>query len=525
MKILVSDSISKEGVERLSKHYEVEVKTGLSKEELLKIIHLYSALIVRSETKVDRDIIYAGKNLKIIGRAGVGVDNIDLNAATERGIIVVNAPEGNTVSACEHTLALMLALARNIPDANASLKRLEWKRKEFTGVELYGKILGIIGLGRIGLAVAQRALSFGMEVIGYDPFITKEKVLEIGIQPVTLDELYNRSNFITLHIPLNQETRNLMNKEAFLKMKRGIRIINCARGGIINEQDLLWAIEEGIIAGAAIDVFEKEPPGDIPILHSNKVIVTPHLGASTVEAQERVAQIVVEDIIRALKGEPVKNGVNISTIKNPEILQFLKLAELLGRFVSQLIDGAVNNIEVIYSGKITSYDYSPATANAIAGILKQRLTEPVNLVNALLIAKQRGISISERKVSETEGFENLITLSINDGKAKVAGTLLENKEARLIKYNNYYLNVSFSDYMLFTEHIDVPGIIGKIGSVLGANKINIGFMQVGRYDGSAVMVLSVDSPVNDEVLEEIRKVENIKLVRRILLTSKEIEED
>jgi D-3-phosphoglycerate dehydrogenase len=521
----VSDPISKDGIARLSQHYDVDVKTGLGKEELLKIIPLYSALIVRSETKVDRDIIYAGKNLKIIGRAGVGVDNIDLNSATERGIIVVNAPEGNTISACEHTLALMLALARNIPNANVSLKRLEWKRKEFTGVELYGKTLGIIGLGRIGLAVAQRALSFGMEIIGYDPFIAKEKVLENGIQPVTLDELYMRSDFITLHIPLNQDTKNLINREAFLKMKKGIRIVNCARGGIINEQDLLWAIEEGIVAGAAIDVFEKEPPGDTPILHSNKIIVTPHLGASTVEAQEKVAQIVVEDVIRALKGEPVKNGVNISTIKNPEILQFLKLTELLGRFASQLIDGPVNSIEVIYSGKITNYDYSPATANAIAGVLKEKLTEPVNIVNAMLIAKQRGISFSERKVSETEGFENLITVAINDGNVKVSGTLLENKESRLIKYNNYYLNVSFSDYMLFTEHIDVPGIIGKIGSVLGANKINIGYMQVGRSDGSAVMVLSVDSPVNDEVLKEIRKVENIKLVRRILLSSREMEED
>jgi D-3-phosphoglycerate dehydrogenase len=525
LKVLVSDPISKEGIEKLSQYYEVDVKTGLSKEELLSIIPRYSALIVRSETKVDRDVIYAGENLKIIGRAGVGVDNIDLDSATERGIIVVNAPEGNTISACEHTFALMLALARNIPDANAALKRLEWKRKEFTGVELYGKTLGIIGLGRIGLAVAQRALSFGMSVIGYDPFITKEKIIELGIQPVSLEELYRRSDFLTLHIPLNQDTRDLINKEAFLKMKKGIRIINCARGGIINEQDLLWAIEEGIVAGAAIDVFEKEPPGDVPILHSNKIIVTPHLGASTVEAQDRVAQIVVEDIIRALKGEPVKNGVNISTIKNPEILQFLRLAELLGRFGSQLVDAPINSIEVMYSGRITSYDYTPVTANAIAGVLKEKLTGPVNIVNALLIARQRGITFSERKTSDTEGFENLITVGINDGSVRVAGTLLENKETRLIRYNNYYLNVSFSDYMLFTEHIDVPGIIGKIGSILGANKINIGYMQVGRSDKDAVMVLSIDSPVDDEILEEIKRIENISLVKRILLTSRNVEED
>ncbi|HOL55734.1 MAG TPA: hydroxyacid dehydrogenase, partial [bacterium] len=259
MRVLIADPISKKGIELLSKYCQVDVKTGLGKESLLEIIPLYDALIVRSETKVDRDVIFAGSKLKIIGRAGVGVDNIDVNAATERGIIVVNAPEGNTISACEHTFALMLSLARNIPSANYSLKRGEWKRKEFTGVELYGKTLGVIGLGRIGLAVSQRALSFGMEVIGYDPYIVGERITEMGIKPVSLDELYSRSDFITVHTPLNADTKDFINKDAFLKMKQGVRIINCARGGIINERDLIWAIEEGIVAGAGIDVFEKEP--------------------------------------------------------------------------------------------------------------------------------------------------------------------------------------------------------------------------------------------------------------------------
>lgn len=525
MKVLIADPISKSGIDLLSKYCEVDVKTGLSKENLIEIIPVYDALIVRSETKVDRDVISAGKNLKIIGRAGVGVDNIDVDSATERGIIVVNAPEGNTISACEHTFALMLSLARNIPDANASLKRGEWKRKEFIGVELYGKTLGVIGLGRIGLAVSQRALSFGMEVIGYDPYITKERIIEMGIKPVTLEELYANSDFITLHTPLTSDTRNLIDKSAFLKMKRGVRIINCARGGIINEQDLIWAIEEGIVAGAAIDVFEKEPPpSDSPILKNNKIIVTPHLGASTVEAQERVAQIVVEDILRLFRGEPIKNGVNIGTIKNPEIFPFMKLGDLLGRFAVQLMDTPVNSIDVIYSGKITGYDCNPITASTISGVLQQGLTVPVNLVNAFLIAKQRGISISERRISETEGFENLITLELNRN-VRVSGTLLENKEARLIKYNNYYLNVAFSTHMLFTEHIDVPGIIGRIGTILGANNINIGFMQVGRSERDAVMILSVDSPVSDDILQDIKKIENIKLVKRIYLGGKRLEED
>lgn len=316
---------------------------------------------------------------------------------------------------------------------------------------------------------------------------------------------------------MTSDTRNLIDRSAFLKMKHGVRIINCARGGIINEQDLIWAIEEGIVAGAAIDVFEKEPPpSDSPILKNNKIIVTPHLGASTIEAQERVAQIVVEDILRLFRGEPIKNGVNIGTIKNPEIFPFMKLGDLLGRFAVQLIDTPVNKIDVIYSGKITEYDCNPITASAISGVLQQGLTVPVNLVNAFLIAKQRGISISERRISETEGFENLITLELN-GNVRVSGTLLENKEARLIKYNNYYLNVAFSTHMLFTEHIDVPGIIGKIGTILGANNINIGFMQVGRSERDAVMILSVDSPVNDDILQKIKKIENIKLVKRIYL--------
>jgi D-3-phosphoglycerate dehydrogenase len=308
-------------------------------------------------------------------------------------------------------------------------------------------------------------------------------------------------------------------------MKRGVRIINCARGGIINEQDLIWAIEEGIVAGAAIDVFEKEPPpSDSPILKNSKIIVTPHLGASTVEAQERVAQIVVEDILRMLRGEPVKNGVNIGTVRNPEIFPFMRLGELLGKFAVQLMDVPVNRIDVIYNGKITEYDCNPITASVISGVLQYGLTVPVNIVNAFLIAKQRGVSISERRISETEGFENLLTLELN-GKLRVSGTLLENKEARLIRYNNYYLNVAFSNHMLFTEHIDVPGIIGKIGTILGVNNINIGFMQVGRSEKDAVMILSVDSPVGDEILKEIRKIENIKLVRRINLGERKVEED
>jgi len=515
-KILVSDPVAKAGVEILQKVYPVDSRQKLTPEELIAIIPEYDALVVRSETKVTKEVIAAAKNLKVIGRAGVGVDNIDVEAATQRGIIVLNAPEGNTIAATEHTMAMMMALARNVPQAYASLQNGLWERSKFTGVEVRGKTLGILGLGRIGSGVAKRALAMEMKVVVYDPFIRAEQAEALGVEIADLDEIFAQADFITLHLPLTADTRKLLNKTAFAKMKKGVRIINVARGGVIDEADLAAAIEEGIVAGAAIDVFEKEPvdPNN-PLLKSPKVIATPHLGASTAEAQVGVAVDVAHGVLAALRGEPVTTAVNMAPIPAHvmEVIRpFFNLAERMGCLSATLANGRIQSIDVEFAGNISEVDTKMLTVAVIKGALSPFLQESVNYVNAPGLAKSRGIKIKEVKIKETDNFANLLKVRVVTDKdyCCVKGTLF-GKEGRIVMINDYRVDFVPQGWLMIGPHIDRPGIIGKVGTFLGASGINIASMQVGRSEkaGNQMMVLSVESAIPQTVLEQLKSVDGI----------------
>ncbi len=527
MRILVSDPLSEEGLKILKevKEFQVDVKTELKPEILKEEIKNYDALIVRSATKVTKDIIGAAKNLKVIGRAGVGLDNVDLEAATQKGIIVMNTPGGNTISTAEHTTSMILALSRNIPQANASTKKGEWKRSKFMGVELYGKALGIIGLGRIGTEVAKRALSFGMKILAYDPFLSREVAENLGIEVAELKDLLARSDYITVHTPLTEETKHLISTKEFGLMKTGVRIINCARGGIIDEAALLNAIKEGKVAAAALDVFEKEPlPPDSELLKLDNVIVTPHLGASTEEAQVNVAIEVAEIVRDALLGKGIRNAANYPCIE-AEVCKFLEpyinLTEKLGVFSSQLVEGRFQELSINYSGEITQYDLSPLTMSLVKGILSPILKETVNFINAVSLAKERGIRIKEGKTSKEEEFVNLIQLEIKTDKETriISGTLSANKKPRIVKIDDYYVEVSPSGEMIMIQNWDRAGIIGNLGTLLGKHNINIAAMTFGREKpgGKAITILNVDSPVSAEIMDKIKKTENILAVKVIRL--------
>lgn len=517
MKILVSDPVSDQGVEILQKEYEVDVKIKLPIEELIAIIPQYDALVVRSETKVTRAVIEAAANLKVIGRAGVGVDNIDVEAATQKGIVVLNAPEGNTIAATEHTMAMMLALARNVPQAHASLKSGQWLRSKLMGVEMRGKTLGILGLGRIGTGVAKRALAMEMNVVAYDPFISAEQAAAMGIQLLELEEIFPIADFITLHLPFTAETKYLLNKENFAKMKPSVRIINCARGGVIHEGDLAEAVEQGIIAGAAIDVFEKEPVDpENPLLKLDRVIVTPHLGASTAEAQVGVAVDVAKGIIAALKGEPIATAVNMAPIQSHvlEVIRpYFNLAEKMGCLAINLAEGRITAVDVEYNGDISEVDTKMLTTAMIKGLLNSILTEHINYVNAPGVAKARGIKIREVKSKETANFANLITVRVHTDKKThvVAGTLFGHEEGRIVMIDGYRVDVDPQGWLIVGLHLDRPGIIGHVGTALGSDGININSMQVGRTEvaGTNIMVMSVDSDVPAAVMLKIKAVDGI----------------
>ncbi|MBU3958816.1 MAG: phosphoglycerate dehydrogenase [Candidatus Omnitrophica bacterium] len=526
MKILVSDPLSDEGLKILTsvKEFQVDVKLKLTPEALKDTIKDYDALIVRSATKVTRDIIEAAKKLRLIGRAGVGLDNIDLEAATARGIIVMNTPGGNTISTAEHTLSMILALSRNIPQANASTKQGEWKRSQFMGVELYNKILGIIGLGRIGREVAKRAFSFGMKILAYDPFLSKEVAESLGVEIVELKGLLRRSDYITVHTPLTEETKHIISTDEFALMKKGARVINCARGGIIDEEALVSAIKEGKIAGAAIDVFEKEPLIDSELSRLDNVITTPHLGASTEEAQVNVAIEVAQIVRDALLGKGIRNAANYPCVEAEvyKILEpYINLSEKLGIFSSQLIEGRFQELNINYSGDIIQYDLSPLTMALVKGLLSPILKETVNFINATSLAKERGIKIKEAKSSKEEEFVTLIQLEIKTDKEtkRVAGTLSPNKQPRIVKVDDYYVELSPLGEMIVIRNWDKPGIIGNLGTLLGQHNINIAAMTFGRQTagGKAITVLNVDSPVSSKVLEQIKKTENILAVKVIKL--------
>lgn len=528
IKVFIADPLSEDGIfplrEEKDLNLEIIVDTGNSQEELIEKIKDVDALIVRSATKVTREVIEAAKNLKLIGRAGVGVDNIDLQAATEHGIIVVNAPDGNTNSAAEHTIAMMTSLARHIPQAYLSLKNGKWDRKTYVGVELKNKTLGVIGLGRIGTEVAFRAKGQRMNIMAYDPFLTEERAKELGVTKATVDEICQQADFITVHTPLLPETKNLINKEKFALMKPGVRIINCARGGIINEDDLYDAIVEGKVAGAALDVFVEEPATDHKLLTLPQVIATPHLGASTVEAQESVAVDVSNDIIKYFKTGTVTNPVNMPSIPKEllaEVEPFFELAEKLGAFLSQVTTEPLKEINLFYAGEIANYDVRPLTANTLKGYLKKTHGENVNDVNARYLTERVGVKINENKTTTAKGFTNLITVEVitENETHSIAGTLLNGLGARIVKVENFVVDVIPEGHLLYIKNIDKPGAIGRVATKLAEKDINIATMQVGRKQvgGAAVMILSIDNEVTPEDLVYVEQLENIDEVKAITL--------
>ncbi|MDI3256196.1 MAG: phosphoglycerate dehydrogenase [Kyrpidia sp.] len=525
-KILVSDPISEEGLKQLMEapDVQVDIRPGLPPEELRQIIDEYDALLVRSQTKVTAGLLEGARRLKAIGRAGVGVDNIDVEAATRRGIIVVNAPDGNTISTAEHTFAMLMSLARNIPQAHISIKSGKWDRKSFVGVELRGKTLGILGLGRIGTEVAKRAGAFGMTVLAYDPFLTAERADKLGIESVSVEEVCRRSDFITVHTPLTKETRHLIGAAQFALMKPGVRILNCARGGIIDERALFAAIENGTVAGAALDVFEEEPPKENPLLASDRVIATPHLGASTVEAQINVAIDVGEEILNILRDRPFKNAVNLPSLPADvmrAVQPYLTLGEKLGQLVSQLVAGRLSSIEIAYGGSVAEREVAPVSRTILKGILAYHHGDEVNFVNAPFIAETLGIAVTETKTGKHRVFNDWISVNLttDQGTHSAAGTLFNGLGPRIVQIDGYSVDIPPQGTLLITRHIDQPGIIGQVGSLLGAAGVNIAAMQVGRREigGQAVMVLAVDKPVDAETLGGICRVPGILEVRDVLL--------
>ncbi|MDA8334955.1 MAG: phosphoglycerate dehydrogenase [Peptococcaceae bacterium] len=525
MKVLVLDNVAEEGLVPLRQEPEldVDVRGKMSEDELCACIGDYEGVIVRSATRVTARVLEAATRLKVVGRAGVGVDNIDLDAATRYGILVVNAPDGNTIAAAEHTMALMLALARLIPQACSSLRDGRWDRKAFMGVELKGKTLGVLGLGRIGSEVAKRALAMEMRVVAFDPFINEDKAALLGVNVLPLDEVFKEADFITSHLPLTQDSRYIINERAFSMMKDGVRVINCARGGIVDEADLFRAMESGRVAGAALDVFEKEPATGHPLLRFPNFIATPHLGASTREAQLGVAVDVSREIVAALKGRLVKNTVNVPSI-NPQSLAvikpFLSLAEKLGHFLSQAVNGRMKKVEVTYSGELLQYEVTPLTTAVVKGLLDPILQQGVNYVNATLLAKNRGIQVFSTTTANG-GYNNLITVRVvtDQEEMSIAATVFHGSDFRLVSVDGYRVDAVPEGHMLYIPHIDRPRIIGPVGSLIGAHNINIAGMQVGRkvVGGKAIMLLQVDAEVPDETLREITRLEGVLGVRKLFV--------
>jgi D-3-phosphoglycerate dehydrogenase len=526
MKVLVMDGVSEDGLKPLRENPELEVIIGskMTEDELCSAIASYDAMIVRSATKVTAKVFESAENIKVVGRAGVGVDNIDLEAATKKGVLVVNAPDGNTIAACEHTIAMMLALARNIPQAVSKMKDGVWDKKAFLGVELRGKTLGVLGLGRIGSSVAKRAQAMEMNVIAYDPFITEENAARLAVDVMSLEDVFKKADFITIHMPKTKNSAHLINEQTIAQMKDGVRIINCARGGIVEEEALYQAMVAGKVAGAALDVFEKEPNTESPLLGLPNFIATPHLGASTREAQINVAVDVAGEIVNALTGKLVKNTVNIPSV-SPKALAiikpFLGLAEKLGRFHAHLVNGRIKKVEVVYSGDLAGQEVAPLTTALLKGLLDPILQESVNFVNAPLLAKNRGIQVFQTMDGDSEGYANLISIRVyTDTEDKcLAGTLFGNNDPRLVMIDGYRIDAVPSQHMLYIPHLDKPRIIGPVGTLIGEHSINIAGMQVGRKEigGKAVMILAVDGLVPDETLKEIAAIDGILDVKMINL--------
>ncbi len=523
MRILVAEPLAHEGVELLRAHHDVDERPGLDPAGYAAILPDYDALVVRSQVQVDAALIAAGRRLVVIGRAGVGVDNVDLEAATRAGIVVVNAPTGNTIAAAEHTLALLYAVARRVAAADASLRRGEWKRAEFTGVELRGRTLGIVGLGKIGQAIAARARAMEMTVLGTDPFVSAEQAAHHGVELVELGALLERSDAVTLHVPLSRATRGLIGSKELARMKRDAIVLNVARGGIVDEAALAVALTAGRLGGAGIDVFEHEPPTDSPLLDAPNTVLTPHLGASTAEAQVLVAEEVAAQVLDVLAGRPARYAVN-APLLTPEtaraIAPYLPLAELLGRFFAQFARAGVRTLTLEVAGELAAFDVGPLTAAVLRGLLETATTERVNLVNAGALAKARGITVVERKTPEAGQFSSLLTLSgeVHGATTTVGGTVAAG-EPRLVRIDEYWLDMVPASTMLVTRHHDRPGTMGRIGLMLGEADVNISAMHLARSAprADAIMVLAVDEDVPAEVVEAIGAFEAVMDVWTIRL--------
>jgi D-3-phosphoglycerate dehydrogenase len=525
LKVLISDNISPKCIEILKKSgLEVDVKTGMKPEELKACISDYHGLIIRSATKVTSGIINAAKNLKVIGRAGSGLDNVDKTAATKKGIVVMNTPGGNTITTAEHTISLMVSLARQIPQATMSMKRGKWEKKKFMGIELFNKTLGVIGIGNIGSQVAKRAQGLAMNVIAYDPFLSEDAAKAMGVEKVDFQELLRRSDFITIHTPITPETKNMINKETIKMMKKGVRIINCARGGIINEKDLYDALIDGKVAGAALDVFEEEPPKNNPLLALNNVICTPHLGASTKEAQENVAIAVAEQVADYLINNTIRNAVNFPSIPSdqvPKLQPYINLAEKLGLFAAQIFKGGVSEMTIEYRGEASEINTDPVTIAAIKGFLTPILEETVNFVNAPVIAKERGIEVKETKSTDAGDYQSMVVIRLKakDKESYVSGTLFSKKDPRIVGIDNFKVEIVPDGELLFMYNNDKPGVIGNIGTLLSKNNINIARMHFGRetMGGRAISVVTIDTPATPHIMEEIKRLPNILSVKQITL--------
>jgi len=517
VKVMVADSLSPRAAELLRERgIEVVERPGLSAAELVAAIGPHEGLAVRSASMVSAEVIAAAPKLKVIGRAGVGVDNIDIAAATASGIVVMNAPYGNSITTAEHTVALLFALARQIPAADSSTRAGKWEKSRFMGVELYAKTLGIIGCGNVGSLVAERAQALRMHVIVYDPFLTTERAADIGVNKVTLDELLAQTDFVSLHAPLNDHTRNMIDAAAIAKMKRGVYIINCARGGLVVESDLKAALDEGQVAGAALDVFADEPARDNPLFSLPQVVVTPHLGAATAEAQEKVAVQIAEQLADYLLLGAIANAVNmppVSTDEAPKLKPFMRLAAQLGSLVGQITDSGIEQVTIAYEGYAASLNTNALTAVVLQGLLSPQL-ESVNMVNAPLIAKQRNIDVIEVKRERAENYQGLIRLTIatETGGREVAGTLFNELHPRLIEVNGIAIEAGLAANMLFITNADKPGFIGHLGMTLGNAGVNIASFHLGRdaAGANAIALVEVDQPISDAVLTAVRALEHVR---------------
>lgn len=530
MKVLVTDKINESAGNIISDVAQVDFLPTMSEDELVKIIPQYDALMVRSQTKVTARIIEAGNNLKIIGRAGVGVDNIDLDAATQKGIIVVNSPDGNTMAAAEHTVALMLAMARNIAPAATSTKSGKWDRAKFTGCELYQKTLGVIGLGKIGSHVAEVAIALGMKIVVFDPFTSKEVVEKMGGEYITtLDEFWGKCDFITVHVPKTKDTVNLINKDTIAKMKKGVRLVNCARGGIINEADLKEAIDSGYVAAAAIDVYENEPNiAECPLINcEGNIVLTPHLGASTQEAQMNVAIDVAEQIKEVLSGGSAASAVNIPSLR-PDKLEpvkdYMQIAENSGELAMQITDGMIKTIEITAQGDLADLDIQPLEVAVLKGALSS-LLEGVNYVNAPVLAKKRGIDIISSRSKVKCNFAGLLTIKLITDKATtiVAGALVAKNIPRIVKIDEYETSIRPEKHMLIVPHVNKPSMIAKVAKVIGENEINIGSMNVvqrnDKHETESIMVINIDSGVNEKTLTEIGNIDGVNNPKYVNLSA------